>query len=173
MKKAYFFENDYCSRQILPLENYKFCIQEILRIEKSVYGHANSVGFAEVTEQMVPPYPLEQKKISLEKLLLCFINAGLEQLIVYSEYDYFQKPCKSQYAYGINENLVVFYEANDIVITAIWMNLIVKNENEFMVAKRILHEINKLGSLLIVDWNRGFTTDLSNDEQIIQYLKLA
>ena len=170
MDDIFFFEDDYCNIELLPQENLDFCNNQIKNIQQFSKNCTDSMGFSDAYRRGVEPISLATNKISEDSLKRCFHGIIPRYDRVMSGYSYFSKPCSNVYAYGTNQNVVLFYETEEAIVTKIWFALDIKNGDDCKTAKLILSKLKSLGNFILVDWGLCFAEQLNNVDKLTQYI---
>lgn len=174
MRNIYFHEDDYCQIEILPVQNYAFCKEEIDKINGFSAEHQvlDGIGWTDVYIRNESPMTLAELNLPIEKL-----SASLESVVskfdsVYTGYSSYRETCKSTSAYGDTENVVVFYDFDKEFnfVKNIWMTLDIRNQAQIDSAKQILKALSGIRKLILVDWGWGFLSELDDIPEIEHYL---
>lgn len=174
MKSIYFHEDDYCQIEILPVQNYNYFKQEIDKINDFSEKHqvADGIGWTDMYIRNESPITLKELKIPIEKL-----SASLQRVVckfdsVYTGYSSYREVCKSTFAYGDTDDVVVFFDFDkeQNLVTSIWMTLDIRNEAQIDSAKQILKALSGIYKLILVDWGWGFLSELEDIPDIEHYL---
>lgn len=174
MRNIYFHEDDYCQIEILPVQNYNYCKQEIDKINDFSQEHqvADGIGWTDVYIRNESPMTLAELKLPIEKL-----SASLESVVskfgsVYTGYSSYREACKSTLAYGDTDDVVAFYDFDKEFnfVKNIWMTLDIRNQAQIDSAKQILKALSGISKLILVDWGWGFLSELDDIPEIEHYL---
>lgn len=174
MRNIYFHEDDYCQIEILPVQNYAFCKEEIDKINGFSAEHqvADGIGWTDVYIRNESPMTLEELKIPIEKL-----SASLQSVVskfdsVYTGYSSYREACKSTLAYGDTDDVVVFYDFDKELnfVKNIWLTLDICNQAQIDSAKLILKALSGVYKFILVDWGWEFLSELEDIFEIEQYL---
>ena len=171
MTRIYFHEDDYCSLEILPVENLEFCLKQTGLIDDFSEKHKAEVGYTDVFVRDKNPVPLCSKKISETTLDERIKNIFPKFDEVFTGYGSYEEKCNHIGAFGNNEDVVAFYEVKGGFIENIWLNLNIYEANDVVIANNLLHSLSKLGDFIVADWGWSFIEKLSNSEKINQYLQ--
>jgi hypothetical protein len=170
MNKIFFFEDEYCQIEILLQENYTFCVNQMIKIKKVSENHSQDLGYSDVMFRENYPYEIINKKIQVSELEERFESANFERQTVYSEYSNFLTPSDTVFAFGINSDIAVFYEADDGFVSKLWLRLNIREENDIEGANRFLQGMTEIGEFILVDWVSLYVEHISNIEYIYEYL---
>lgn len=168
MREIYFHEDDYCQAELLPLTAKNFCLKQIGVINDFAEEHTGGAGFTDIYVSENSPHSLEELKIFPEKIAetLDFLP---EFDKVKSEYLEWIPDSAPAFARGIDNDTAVFWEKDENgIISAMWLGIYVVSENRD-IWHRILIQLGKLG-LILADWCAGMCVDLTNPEEIENYL---
>ena len=171
MKSVYFHEDDYCSIEILPEENLEFCLLQAGQIDEFSAAHKAALGYTDIFLRGVEPCSLSEKMISRETIdeaLSAVLPMFDEVLTGYSTY---RERCEDTYAFGYDDNVVIFYEVKDGHVEHIWLSLFIRDSEEMMRAGRVFASLSKIGNFIIADWGWSYIEKLDNSESLGQYLR--
>lgn len=171
MRTVYFHEDDYCQCEILPLMAKEHCLREMGEIEVFAEEHREGPFFNDVYLRGDSPHTLRELNLRSEQLeaVLDFLPAFDRVETGYSTY---REECKDTYARGFNDNLAVFWDTDEGgVVKALWLVIWVKAENVDIV-RRIYTALGSVAPLLLADWNWSACVDLTNQNEIEQYIKV-
>ena len=171
MSQVYFWEDDYCSIELLPVENYEFCVEQAKRITEFAKAHGAGKGYTDVIAREENPIPLRNKSIpktSLEDVLSGLLTR-YEKVLYYSGSSFVEDTCTR--SYGFDDLVIVFFEDRDGIISNIWLNLDTRTEESQTKANDVLFALSELEDLLIADWGWCFISKLSDQTSIKQYLE--
>ena len=173
MKKILFNEDCFCQIEILARSNHKYVMQQLKNSQMHQNYRSQLLGFSTSVEREEPPKSTKECKISEEVLSVSLIGTSLIKTEVFSEYDDFTKPCENIFAFSSPhaENIVLFFEKEDTIVSNIWLVLDLKTNWDYQVAREMIVALSALGDFMIVDWGWDFVADLANQELIAKYLK--
>ncbi len=174
MRSIYFHEDDYCHIEILPIQNYNYCKQEIDKINDFSEKHqvVDGIGWTDMHIRNESPITLEELKIPIENLsasLQCVVNKFDS---VYTGYSNYREVCKNTYAFGETNDVVVFFDFDkeQNFVKNIWMTLDVRNQEQIDSAKQILKALSGICKLILVDWGWEYLFELNDILEIEHYL---
>lgn len=174
MRTIYFHEDDYCQIEILSVQNFSYCKQEIDQINDFSEKHkvADGIGWTDMYIRNESLITLEELKISSEKLsasLGCMVS---KYDSVYTGYSSYREVCKNTCAYGDTEDVVIFYDFDKEhgFVKNIWMTLDIHNQAQIDYAKQILNVLSGICKLILVDWGWGFLSKIDDITEIEYYL---
>jgi len=171
IKKILFFEDCYCQIEILPQENYDYCMEQAKISQAFDEAHFQGLGYSDVLARQPAPHSICMLKLSEHALNTCLQSAQMIKQEVYTEYDNFSEPCEDMFAYASDSNnIILFFEKEDDIISTIWLSLDVKSAEDFHMAKTMLSAISSLGGLIIADWGWRFIELIRNEYKIAEYL---
>ena len=161
MREAYFHEDDYRQIEVLPLDNFGYCQQEIGEIEKSSAENFDGYGFKDIYVREENPSHLGAMNIRVSE-----IEEALEKIlpkfdVVYTGYSSYKEKCKGLNAFGRDQGERIFFEHNEGIVTSIWVS---DPFNELI-------DLPHSEKLLFVDWAWGFVCPLKEKEHFIEYIK--
>lgn len=174
MRNIFFHEDDYCQIEILPKENYNYCIAQCSNIEDFANNHmdADGCGYTDIYIRNNNQIPLSTLNLSKDYLKKCMENILPKFDRVETGYSSYRIEAKNTCAYGFNENITVFfdYDENDI-IQNIWLTLDIYEKNDITNTEKLLHKLSETSELLLVDWGWSEAYLLTETEPIVQYLR--
>ncbi len=170
-RTVYFHEDDYCQTEILPLSAKKFCLKQIGEIDDFADKHSEEFGFSDIYVRNESPHSIKEAEISQKKIaeVLYFLPEFDE---VDSEYLRWIEDSEPVFSRGIDNNTAVFWEKDvNGIISAMWLGIYIVPENRD-IWRRILNVLGNTAPLLLMDWNAEICVDLTNAEEIENYIKL-
>ncbi|MDE6678392.1 MAG: hypothetical protein K2K02_05060, partial [Ruminococcus sp.] len=165
---VYFHEDDYCQIEILPLSAKKFCLQQISEIFGFAEKHTEEYGFSDIYIRNESPHSIQEVGISHEKIseILDFLPEFDKVVSEYTE--------NSQLVFsrGINNHTAVFWEKDeDNIISAMWLGGMYIVPENCHIWRKILTVLGNTAPLMLADWNAGICIDLTNAEEIENYIR--
>jgi hypothetical protein len=174
MRRIYFHEDDYCQIEILPVQNYEYCKQEIDKINHFSEEHkvADGIGWTDIYVRDESPITLEELKISIERLTTSLQSVVSKFDFVFTGYSSYREVCKSTFAYGDTDEVVVFFDVDEELnfVKNIWMTLNIRNQVQIDSAIQIFKALSGICKLILVDWGWGFLSELDDNLEIENYL---
>jgi hypothetical protein len=174
MSNIFFHEDDYCQIEILPKENYNYCLDECSDIEDFANNNMDveGVGYTDIYIRNGNQIPLSTLNLSKDYLNKCMENTFPKFDRVETGYSSYRIEAKNICAYGVNESVTVFfdYDENDIVQN-IWLTLDIYEKNDITNAEKLLQKLSETSELLLVDWGWSEVYLLTETEPIAQYLR--
>jgi len=170
MKSVYFHEDDYCSIEILPEENLEFCLSQAGLIDEFSAAHKTEFGYTDVFLRGKEPCSLAEKMISKET-----IDEALRGVLpaiddIFTGYSTYRERCEDTFAFGYDNNVVIFYEVKDGIVEHIWLNLLIRESDDIVRAKKVFSSLSKVGNFIVADWGWSYIEKLDNSESLGQYL---
>lgn len=170
-RTVYFHEDDYCQIEVLPLNAKKFCLKQIGEIDEFIDKQNKGFGFSDIYVRGESPHSIKEAEITQEKIaeVLDFLPEFDE---VDSEYLRWIDNSEPVFSRGIDNDTAVFWEKYENgIINAMWLGICIvpKNRN---IWRRILTVLGSIAPLLLMDWNAEICVDLTNAEEIEDYIKL-
>lgn len=167
-----FWEDDYCQVEIVPRKNIEHIKKSIKQIDEFTEKTRTEYGFTDIFMREGLPFPTINEELRtdyFEKLLteMCFEKATKirydgNTIIDCSKTtsNAFSLPCFN-----------FFYDCNEEFIKNIWIStsLITSNEH-FNNILEALYELGESCELVLIDWNSSELIDLTDRNQIKQYL---
>ncbi|WPC42698.1 hypothetical protein [Clostridium sp. JS66] len=173
MRNIFFHEDDYCQIEILPKENYNYCLSQCGNIEDFANDHmdVNGLGYTDIYIRENNAILLSTLTLTKDYLKKCMENIFPKFDKVETGYSSYCIEDKNTCAYGFNENVIAFfdYDENDIVQN-IWLILNIYEKNDIKSAEKLLHKLSETSDLLLVDWGWSEVYLLTDTESIGQYL---
>ena len=164
-RTVYFHEDDYCQIEILPLSAEKFCLKQIGEIFGFTEKHTEEYGFSDIYIRNENPHSIREAGISHEKIseILDFLPEFDE---VTSEYLQWIEDSKPVFSRGIDNDTAVFWEKDENgIISAMWLGMYIIPENCYMWHKILTAPI------MLAYWNAGICIDLTDSEEIENYIR--
>lgn len=174
-RTAYFHEDDYCQIELLPVQNWAHCAQELGRIGEFSDAHRapNDAGWDAM-------YMRSHAPLSIAALGIDF--AGVSNALalhlpqfetVETGYGSYSEKCPDTSAFGYADSSIIFVAHNDTGhVAAIWLSVgpvdTPEKEANFLAS---LHALDALGPLLLVDWNWNALLRLHDADQVRDYLR--
>lgn len=168
---VYFHEDDYCQIEILPIENMEFCLKQADLMSNLAEAHKTDLGYTDVFVRKSNPTLIYDKKLLITSLEKVFEGVLPKFGEVYTGYGSYKEKCENINAFGINSNVVMFYDTKDNFIANIWLTLNIWEEKDIIIATQIFNALIKLGDFIIADWEWKFIQEINNGKIIESYLK--
>lgn len=174
MRNIFFHEDDYCQIEIIPKENYNYCLVQCSNIEDFASEHldVNGIGYTDVFIRDDNKIPLSTINLKKDYLKICIESVFPKFDRVETGYSSYSKEALNTCAFGLNNNVIVFfdYDKNDIVQN-IWLTLDIADKIDIANTEKLVHKLSKVSELLLVDWGWCEVYLLTDTEPILQYLK--
>ena len=170
-RSIFFHEDDFCQIELLPVENLVFCLKQAGVIEDFAQSHQGGFGFTDAFMREECHVKLSQKDLpatALHNLLTPRFPPYDEVRTGYGSHDVV---CKSTFAYGQNERVVLFSDSEGDILQNMWLTLDLSSSDELARAKELFQMLGSFTSLLIADWGLGIIAPLIDTEQINPYLE--
>jgi len=172
MPCIFFHEDDFCQIEILPVENFAFCLQQVERITEFADAHRVGDGYSDVYMLNDVPFSLHSKKMSATILQSALDNVLPEfEEVFYADSEPNRRKCNHTRAFGHDQNAVLFYDHEDDIIKHIWLALDVKKRVDIAVSNVIFDVLSKTGEFLVADWGWEFILTINNSAAIDSYLE--
>lgn len=171
-RTAYFHEDDYCQIELLPVQNWTHCAQELGRIGEICEGHnSGDLGWSEICVRTHAP-------LSIAALGIDFMGtvSTLSRYLppfdhVHTGYASHVEHCPLARGFGFDRHNVIFVSHNgEGHVDTLWLlleGLDAEQCSGFMAA---LHALDALGPLLLVDWAWNALIRLRDTEHLLSYL---
>jgi hypothetical protein len=154
MRRAFFHEDDYCQRELLPVDNLAFCLRQNAAIAEHSAATFDGHGWKDVyVREERPPSPLVALQIPLESIRAALMQIAPAYDSVETGYgSSHREPCANTVAFGQDRRaaLYVTFDDNSIVET-MWCD----EPQDWLLALPNAHQ------LLFVDWAWGFVCPLA------------
>ncbi len=170
-RTVYFHEDDYCQIEILPLSAKKFCLKQIGEIFGFAEKHTEEYGFSDIYIRNENSHSIREVGISHEKIaeILDFLPEFDE---VTSEYLQWIEDSKPVFSRGIDNDTAVFWEKDENnIISAMWLGGMYIVPENCHIWRKILTVLGNTAPLMLADWNAGICIDLTNAEEIENYIR--
>ena len=171
---AFFHEDDYCQREILPLTAMNFCLKQMGEIDDFSQEHQLESGlFTDIFIRERTPHEIKDLGLRSEQLNLALDFLPPYDLVEtgYDLADYVIDEAEGTYGRGNDghrEN--VFWSVNESeIVNAIWLDIRI-DENTIDLQRRVLTSLGKIAPVLLADWNLNRCVDLTDLSDIEKYL---
>lgn len=171
---AFFHEDDYCQREILPLAAKSFCLRQIKEINDFSKMHRAANGlYTDIYIREKPTHVIEELRLRSERLQEALRFLPPYDLVEtgYDLADYVIDEAEGTYGRGNDghrEN--VFWSVNESeIVNAIWLDIRI-DENTIDLQRRVLTSLGKIAPVLLADWNLNRCVDLTDLSDIEKYL---
>ena len=168
---AFFHEDDYCQREILPLTAKNFCLRQMSEIDDFSQKHQLESGlFTDIFMRENSPHGIEELGLCPEQL-----NVALDFLppydLVETGYSSYREESKATFGRGNGYEQNIFWSVNESgVVNAIWLDIEIAPTTMDMWRK-VLVSLGKIAPVLLADWNLSICVDLTNLSEIEEYMK--
>lgn len=168
---AFFHEDDYCQKEILPLTAKNYCLQQMGEINDFAQEHQSGDGsFTDIFIRENTSHGIEELGLRSEQL-----NAALSFLppydLVETGYSNYREESKATYGRGNGEEENIFWSVNESgVVNAIWLDMDIAPVSMDMWRKSLI-SLGKIAPVLLVDWICGLCVDLTDPSNIEEYIK--
>lgn len=168
---AFFHEDDYCQREILPLTAKNFCLRQMSEIDDFSQEHQSGDGsFSDIFMRENSHHGIEELGLQSEQL-----NAALSFLspydLVETGYSSYREVSEATYGRGNGYEQNVFWSVNELgVVNAIWLDIEIAPIT-MDLWRKVLISLGKIAPVLLADWNCILCVDLTNPSDIEEYIK--
>lgn len=168
---AFFHEDDYCQREILPLTAKNFCLKQMDEINDFSQEHQLESGFfTDIFIRENSPHGMEELGLRSEQL-----NVALSFLppydLVETGYSSYRVESEATYGRGNGYEQNIFWSINESgIVNAIWLDIEIAPITMDMWRK-VLIALGKIAPVLLADWNYSLCVDLTNSSDIEEYIK--
>lgn len=170
-RKIYFSEDDFCQRELLPIENLEFCKKEMNEIEEFAEEHQDNFGFTDTMLREENPNGLKERKIEEKEFRTVILEFLPAYDIVETGYGTYWETCKNIFAFGKDEEFIIFYQRSEGKIEKIWIELRLTEETSKNKAEELLILLGEKYHLLLADWGLTEVIDLRNQKAVQSYLQ--
>ncbi len=168
---AFFHEDDYCQREILPLSAKNYCLQQMGEINDFSQEHQSENGsFTDIFIRENSPHRIEELGLRSEQL-----NVALSFLppydLVETGYSSYREESEATDGRGNGYEQNIFWSINESgIVNAIWLDIEIAPITIDMWRK-VLIALGKIAPVLLADWGWSLCVDLTNPSNIEEYLK--
>lgn len=168
---AFFHEDDYCQKEILPLTAKNFCLKQMGEINDFSQEHQLESGlFTDIFIRENSPHGIEELGLCSEQL-----NVALSFLppydLVETGYSSYREKSEATYGRGNGYEQNIFWSINETgVVNAILLDIGIASVTMDMWRK-VLISLGKIAPVLLADWNCSLCVDLTNPSNIEEYIK--
>ena len=165
----FYHEDDYCQVELSPKENLPLFQRESDEIndlaDKSFDGHGYKDNYARSDNRI----GLRERKINPVELEKIIAAIGLDKAskVTTGYGQTYRKTRKDTIGFGKNYS-AIYFDLKDNVVTHIWMTNHFSMEKEKLI--ECLFDLGQKWNLLLMDWNQTVPVDLSNKNEIENYL---
>lgn len=165
----FYHEDDYRQVEIVPSENFNELIKQAENVQDFAEKNFDGGGYTDMMVRDENGIKLKQRGIKSKELDLILSDLPINK---YTEVSTGIRPGEmtSENTYGYGDNYRgIFFDFESDSVTGIWIAGSPNIENEKFT--QTLNSIGNKWSLLLMDWNSLELIDLTNKEQIEEYLK--
>ena len=170
-RTIFFHEDDHGQLELLPIEAWAYCQQEMGLVADFAQAHAVPGGYSDSYLRDAAP---DLAALSLPFARLAEVVTPIWPAFdrVETGYGSCRKEAQHTRAFGVNGNLALFCSVNEQeTVEELWLALVIKDEQQLADVKRVLTAIAALAPLLFTDWNELTCVPLSDKEAVEQYLE--
>ncbi|GAB1856115.1 hypothetical protein MHTCC0001_09500 [Flavobacteriaceae bacterium MHTCC 0001] len=165
----FYHEDDYLQVEIIPSDNFDELIKQAENVQDFAEKHFDGGGYTDIMVREENGVKLKEREIKPKELDLILSELPIRKCTdVSTGIRPGEIKSKNTYGYGENYN-GIFFNFNSNSVTGIWIAGSPNIEDKILV--KILNDIGKKWSLLLMDWNSLELVDLKDKEQIEKYLK--
>jgi hypothetical protein len=167
-----FWEDDYCQVEIVPRKNIDHIKDSIIQIEQFAEKTRTEYGFTDIFMREGLPFPLLNEEIRVDYFEKQLNDKGFEKArqIRYDGNTIIDCSPKTTNAFLLPCSSF-FYDCKDELINNIWISTsLITSTDHFNKILETLYQLGESCELVLVDWNSSDLVDLSNRDQITQYL---
>ncbi len=167
---AFYHEDDYCQKELLPLTAKDFCLKQMGEINDFSQEHqSENGGFTDIFIREEPSHGIEELGLRSEQLH--------EALSFLPPYDYvetgyssYKEESKATYGRGNGDEENIFWSVNESgVVNAVWMDMEIAPVT-IDGWRKVLISLGRIAPVLLVDWGWDLCVDLTNPSNIEEYI---
>ena len=168
---AFYHEDDYCQKEILPLTAKDFCLKQMGEINDFSQEHQLGSGFfTDIFIREETPHGIDELGLRSEQL-----NETLNFLPLYdlveTGYSSYREESKATYGRGKGYGQNIFWAVNESgIVNAIWLDMEIASITVDMWRK-VLLSLGKIAPVLLADWSWSLCVDLTNSSNIEEYIE--
>lgn len=168
---AFFHEDDYCQREILPLTAKNYCLQQMGEINNFSQEHQSEDGsFTDIFIRENSPHGIEELGLHSEQLNVALSFLPLYDLVE-TGYSSYREASEATYGRGNGYEQNIFWSINESgIVNAIWLDIEIAPITIDMWRK-VLIALGKIAPVLLADWGWSLCVDLTNPSNIEEYIK--
>lgn len=167
-----FWEDDYCQKEIIPVENRSFILDQIKLIEESTKETKTDYGFTALFEREAMPIETISKEIRvgyLEKTLLSYQFKKANK-IWYEQSKLLDCEKGKTKAFGL-PSFTIFFDTEKEIVKNIWLHIeLIVDGTQFAMIEAALYTLGEECGLAFIDWDSLQLFDLADKKQIQEYL---
>ena len=168
---AFYHEDDYCQKEILPLTATNYCINQMNEINDFSQEHQSECGgFSDIFIREETPHGIDELGLRTEQL-----NEALHFLPAYdlveTGYSSCREESKTTFCRGKGYEQNIFWSVNEFgIVNALWLDMEIAPITVDMW-RRVLISLGKIAPVLLADWSWSLCVDLTNPSNIEEYIK--
>lgn len=167
-----FWEDDYCQIEIIPRKNIEHIDKSIKQIDEFTEKTRTEYGFTDIFVREGLPFPTINEELRTDYFEKLLTEKGFEKAmkIRYDGYTIIDCSKTTSNAFSL-PCFNIFYDCEDEFVKNVWISISLITSNEHYT--KILETLYELGEgcdLVLIDWNSSELIDLSNRQQIKDYL---
>jgi hypothetical protein len=167
-----FWEDDYCQVEIVPRKNIEHIKNSIIQIEEFTKNTRTEYGFTDIYMREGLPFPTLSEELRIDYFEKELKDKGFEKAkqIQYDGNTIIDCSSKTSNAFTL-PCFNFFYDCKDEFINNIWISdsLITSTDN-FNKILETLYELGESCELVLINWNSSELVDLTDRNQITEYL---
>ena len=164
MREITFLEDEYGNIEILPVQNYNFCLNQIKEISAFSKKHRASDGAGWTSVYMRKENPETVREMNIDIAFfktICLSVTNEFDRVYWYDFGFSPQLCKNTMAFGPSKKAVLFSDFNESnIIENLWLSLYKTGESDSCEILELFKKLSYNYKLLIVDWNRGYVEKL-------------
>lgn len=167
-----FWEDDYCQIEIVPRKNIEHIEKSITQIDEFTEKTRTEYGFTDIFMREDLPYPTINEELRTDYFENLLTEKGFEKAmkIRYDGYTIIDCTKTTSNAYSL-PCFNFFYDCNNEFINNIWISTsLITSNNHFNKILEALYELGESCELVSINWNSLELIDLTDRNQIKEYL---
>ncbi|MBL0294162.1 MAG: hypothetical protein IPQ04_07820 [Saprospiraceae bacterium] len=168
----FYWEDDYCQIEIVPkqnIENIKYSIKQIDNFTEST---KTEYGFTDIFIRKGLPFPTKNEEYRIDAFEKLLVEKGFKKAtqIRYESYTIINCSNKTSNALSL-PCFNFFYDCDEEFLKNIWISTsLITSKEHFDIISETLYELGESYELILINWNSCELVDLSNRNQIKDYL---
>jgi len=167
-----FWEDDYCQIEIVPRQNIENIKSSIKQIDNFTDNTKTVYGYTDIFAREGLPFPTKDEEYRIDAFEKLLIERGFKKAtqIRYDGYTIIHCSNKTSNALSL-PCFNFFYDCENEFLKNIWVSTSLITSTElFDIILETLYELGESYELILINWNSSELVDLTNRNQIKDYL---
>jgi len=167
-----FWEDDYCQIEIVPRKNIEHIEKSIKQIDEFTEKTRAEFGFTDIFMREDLPFPTINEELRIDYFEGLLIEKGFEKAMKIRYDGYTITDCSNTTSNAFSLPCFnFFYDCNNEFIKNIWISTsLITSNDHFNKIIEALYELGESCELVLINWNSLELIDLTDRNQIKEYL---